>query len=151
MLSILSWFTDDLGPLPGWAWVAIAGGVLLLIVLLIVLLVVAKKKKAKKSVEIVYENYEGQFVSENAAKIIVAGPNVWLIDANGKTELVKSADDETPNSNGDKIYYVNSDVVTRIVKVGDDFEKIETKQSNYLTVSFVSKTQVKVGETVYIR
>ena len=150
MGAILDWFNSDLGPLKIWMWFTI-GVLVVLIVLLIVIFTSRNKKKKKAANEIVYLDYEGQYATEQGAKLVIAGPNAWLIDPNGKTELVRSADNLTPLESGDKVYYINSDVVTKVVKVGEDFEKIESKQNNYLTISFVTKAQVKIGESVYSR
>lgn len=157
----MEWFVETSWLLPNWAWVAIAAAVVVIIVLLIIFLTKSSKKKKKNKKEKEdfttelgekeYESFEGLYFNEKGEKVIVSGPNLWLIDVHGKTELIKSNDSETPNSEGEKIYFVNSETISKVVKVGDDYQKTETKQSNYLTVFFVNKARLSIGDTIYSR
>jgi len=149
----MNWLTENLGPLPGWAWIAIGGGVIVLIIIVIIIVIVKKSKKKTSDVvhEVIWPDFEGQYITEQGSKLIIAGANAWMVDSNGKTELVKAVDDKAPSVAGDKIYYINSDVITRVVKVGDDYERLESKQSNYITISFLTKAQAKIGDTIYSR
>ncbi|MDL2292334.1 hypothetical protein LJC17_01880 [Acholeplasma sp. OttesenSCG-928-E16] len=163
--SFIDWLKEPFwGGLAVYIWLIIGLALLLVIALVIVLLAVksSKKKKAEKALVAAkeageflgadaYKSFEGLYFNDSGAKIIISGSKVWLINQNGKTDLINSADDSVPVAEGEKIYVLDHDVITKVIKVGDDYEKIEKDQINYLTLTFVNKAKVLIGDVAYMR
>jgi len=147
-----------------WIWLAIAG-VLLLSIILIISLVCRKKKKAKAKIKAdedyrknneflgpkYYTNFEGTFKAENGVRIVVKANHLWIVETTGKTTRMSSVSDLTPTVAGDIVYIVDKDLTTKVVKVGDDYEKITKETVNYQTVTFVSTAQVTLNNVNYNR
>lgn len=138
-----------------WREISVLSAAAFLIVLIFIIDPIAKAIRNKKVKEIVQESTVGSkkrivFKDEDGDSIMIAGPNAWYIEANGKTELFKAVEGNNVAYFGKVIFGSKEVKRVQITQEGDNFVKHASVERHYITFDFISDVEVRLGTKVFL-
>lgn len=131
----------------GWMEWAIIGGALFVIILVVLLLIFARPRKGSVKKMKTGNSFLCEATNES---IVVSGQNAWLSDSHGMTELLRAIDGEKVKLAGKVVYFAKEVKKISVTQEGDQLKRGQTFERQYVTLDFVSDSEIKLGTRSFI-